>query len=243
MKIEVHLPWPKLDGVSASLRYLAKKATEAGHDGSWFSGYDRGADVNNEVFEMYVFREDCDCTCGQSEPKHSDECRRKWSEWGSARMSDRKGDGWGVPLFVTGKAAKRDEAWVAAHPHPGCTCGGEAAWLEKEGLAEVPHDGWRLGTKPSNYTHEYMCLYSIAGRPEFTYKPTGLTAHWYKSIGRDFSVTPEPTEEAWNTILAACLVSIGAKPVTWREALIEMERDLGEERAAFQRALDAFGKP
>ncbi len=211
------------DVISIGLRILThqlilKHPEQQSRSGLFGGRYGYGVDFENDVFEMHYDRQDYDCTCGASEPKHADHCdevtqRRVWLDarldFATIKKTDKEREAQieadvsrGMPrnMAILGSCSdelrfERFEEYEQLHPYPACSCGVLVTWKES-------HD------------HARDCQQSIANRPNFTHKASGLEIRWYKYIGRDNEVNQtDLTMGAWREILEACLHSIHAQTV------------------------------
>ena len=232
------------DALSIGLRMLTHQLMlKTSDDGGFgFGGrYGYGVDFENDIFEMHYDRQDYDCTCGASEPKHGVSCdqvtqRRAWLDARMEFATDRKTDeereaeiaasvARGMPrnMAILGACVspmhfERFEEYERLHPFPACSCGVLKNWKESE-------------------THARDCQRSIAERPNFTHKPSGLEICWYKYIGRDNEINNKSlTGVEWGDILASCLASFGGPD--FNTALAAYAAAEEEEAEAHKRAMD-----
>lgn len=235
--MQMFVPGVSGDALSVALRLLTHqlqlRSPETHHGGGMFGGsFGYGVDFENDVFEMHYDRQDYDCTCGASEPKHAPECDQVTKR--DAYISDRlnyacikKTDAErdtkvaeaiarGVPQRMAFLSAcgseirfERFEEYERLHPFPECSCGTLATWVESD-------------------NHARDCRKSIAERPNFTHKPSGLAVNWYKYIGRDNEIVVA-ADVSLQTVLDDCLRSIGAPPLQDAlEAYANAEHDASE---------------
>jgi hypothetical protein len=232
------------DALSIGLRMLTHQLTlkrpeaEAGFGFGGRFGY--GVDFENDTFEMHYDRQDCDCTCGATEPKHAESCDSvtKRGDYMKARMdyailskTDAERDAQieadvarGLPRRMAALHACGDHIdfsrlleYDADHQFPACSCGVLETWTESE-------------------QHARDCQTAIAERPNFTHKASGFTVRWYKYIGRDNEVGDlSMTIAAWSAILSECLASFNGQPLD--DAMSAYESAEREEAEATRRAM------
>jgi hypothetical protein len=214
--VEMIGPGRNDDALSIGLRLLTQQLIAKGHGdesgaGGFFGGtYGYGIDFENDVFEMHYDRQDYDCDCGASEPKHADSCdvltkaeahRRARMDFATDKKTDAERDSEiaesiarGMPkrMAILGACGstldfKRMMEFDETHPWPACSCGAAEAFVERD-------------------DHARNCRRSIAERPNFYHKLTGLTVRWYKYIGRDNEVEVG-SAESLKDVLESCLAS------------------------------------
>lgn len=117
---------------------------------------------------------------------------------------------------------KRFEEYERLYPFPDCTCEVLLTWKEST-------------------DHARDCQQSIAERPNFTHKATGVEVRWYKYIGRDTEVNTPVTYGEWLTILESCLASIGG-PLLEDAARAYSDAE-AEEAEASKRAMSFWLEP
>jgi hypothetical protein len=89
-----------------------------------------------------------------------------------------------VAKAVQAKTLKYDPEWSWKYH---CNCGHSAA-----------HDEWQ-----KRHEHVKPCDHWWGGQPNFLHKPSGVEVRWYKYIGRDMEVKPNPIPaESWKQIVS-----------------------------------------
>lgn len=232
------------DALSVALRLLTHQLMATGHgdgaSGGLFGGqFGYGVDFENAVFEMHRARADYDCTCEAENPVHADTCARvtQREAWRRARLqyaSETKTDAdreaeiassieRGMPrnMAILGACSYQVDfnkliEYDTRYPFPACSCGALEAF--------VPSD-----------RHAADCQRTIADKPNFLHKPTGLSVRWYKYIGRDMEIE-HTGDVTLREMLESCLESIGVDSLdAAASAFSEAER---EEVDAFRRSME-----
>lgn len=238
--IQFIAPRAENDPLSICLRMLThqlhKRDTEEHYGGGIFGGaFGYGVDFENDVFEMHPDWQG-DCTCGATEPIHSDACQARFIKWRDARNEyaiepsteeEREAEiqdsiKRGFPersarLMACARpwSFERSLTYEKEHPAPDCIC--EARnWVERD-------------THDSSCRLEQHC---------FTFKPSGFVMDWYKYIGRDNEIRNEGEPISLADMFGACLVSIGAPSL--EECLAEWAKAEDEEAERFKRSTELF---
>lgn len=210
--MQMMVPRAEGDPLSVCLRVLTHQLQLRSQGEHWSGGifggaFGYGVNFENDVFAMHPDWQG-DCTCGATEPIHSDACLAVFHEWRDARNAygiipstseeleaevDEK-----ISSGLSEQAARllscarpvsfeRLDEYERQHPRPDCIC--EARhWVERD-------------------THDPHCK---VVQHCFTYKPSGFVMDWYKYIGRDNEIRDAGDSISLQDMFTACLASIGA---------------------------------